>query len=433
MTNEERYRMLVAQSQGMQPGMMNQGIPINYDLVNQDLTGQRNRLQLQNQYARQMMDSSGESPELIRAGNVSVAGANPLTALAQALRGGAGAYLSYKTGKDQKALETQQGKIDAEKGRLAKSVRAREEMVSDRDYNLKVREQEMAEDELEAKKQGKGYFAKTLGSGGSGGFAPKRVPDQYGNDTFMIPDPTSPNGVRHVFADGETWTEERASKMREESKETTSMESFAKVDAKNIADAIPVARASIDNYAQTMLEYDVILKALEDGANTGPISDFFLNLQDPTLRLYGAQDRLAMEKIGQHTFGSLSEAEAAWLRRVSVNTKLGEETLKEDIELRREVVRRAIEAERYSMEMFSKGRRPDQEEIDRIKYEGFDWGGFRKKESARFASDEDLPTATPDQAEAAVAQNAPPKVGDVQDGFRFKGGDPADPKNWEEE
>jgi len=37
---------------------------------------------------------------------------------------------------------------------------------------------------------------------------------------------------------------------------------------------------------------------------------------------------------------------------------------------------------------------------------------------------------TPAPAPASSAVPAPPKIGEVRDGHRFQGGDPADPKNW---
>jgi hypothetical protein len=45
-------------------------------------------------------------------------------------------------------------------------------------------------------------------------------------------------------------------------------------------------------------------------------------------------------------------------------------------------------------------------------------------------------TAEAEQAapsSAATPQSSGPKAGDIEDGYRFKGGNPADPKSWEKQ
>jgi hypothetical protein len=53
---------------------------------------------------------------------------------------------------------------------------------------------------------------------------------------------------------------------------------------------------------------------------------------------------------------------------------------------------------------------------------------FTKPSTAAAATP--APTAAPGPAAAGAV--APPKIGDVVQGYKFKGGDPADPKNWEQ-
>jgi hypothetical protein len=50
-------------------------------------------------------------------------------------------------------------------------------------------------------------------------------------------------------------------------------------------------------------------------------------------------------------------------------------------------------------------------------------------ETYSYRSDRTTPAAP--TAPAAPAAPKPPAVGTVQDGYRFKGGNPADQKNWE--
>ena len=118
MTPEERYRLMTQN----QPGMVNQSAQ-DMETAARDLSAQNRRLAQQQARARQLMDSSTQSPGLIRAGNMVVAGANPLSAMAQAIRGGAGAYLSAKTGKAQAGLDQEQALIDAAAGRVAADER----------------------------------------------------------------------------------------------------------------------------------------------------------------------------------------------------------------------------------------------------------------------------------------------------------------------
>lgn len=99
-----------------------------------DFEAQQGRLSAQQAYARQLMDQAGQSPDLIRAGNVSVAGANPLSAMAQAIRGGTGAYLSMKTGEQQQALDAQEAAAQEAAGRAAWEQQQYERGIDQRDF-----------------------------------------------------------------------------------------------------------------------------------------------------------------------------------------------------------------------------------------------------------------------------------------------------------
>jgi hypothetical protein len=68
-------------------GMMTQSAPDNFGAAAQNFDAQRDQIQSQRDMAQQMALQAGKSPGLITAGNVSAAGASPMSALAQGLRG----------------------------------------------------------------------------------------------------------------------------------------------------------------------------------------------------------------------------------------------------------------------------------------------------------------------------------------------------------
>lgn len=135
MTEEERWR--AAYGNTASP-MMNQTAQ-DWEAQARNLESQQARLLRQQAAAQKMMDSSMGSPELIRAGNVSAAGANPLSAMAQAIRGGTGAYLNIKTAEQQKDVDAQQAEADAAAGRAAFEKEMYGRGTDTRDYLLEER------------------------------------------------------------------------------------------------------------------------------------------------------------------------------------------------------------------------------------------------------------------------------------------------------
>jgi len=104
-------------SAGMAPGT-SAAMP-DFAAAAQTFDGENERIAQQRLMAQQMTEQSFKSPELIRAGNVSVAGANPMTALAQALRAGTGAYGNMQAGKASEALAEKEAKRDTALGEVA--------------------------------------------------------------------------------------------------------------------------------------------------------------------------------------------------------------------------------------------------------------------------------------------------------------------------
>jgi hypothetical protein len=66
---------------------------------------------------------------------------------------------------------------------------------------------------------------------------------------------------------------------------------------------------------------------------------------------------------------------------------------------------------------------------DQAKTTGKTWADLA---ASWFAGNKAQAAPTPAPTAAPGGATAPPKIGDVVQGYKFKGGDPADPKNWEQ-
>jgi len=158
---EEQKRMM-AQSM---PGFVSQSIPGDRQQANRDFTAQEARIAQQQAMAKQMMEQAGQAPEMIRAGNVSVAGANPLTALASAIRGGTGAYLQKEANQGLNDLQRGYGERSAAASRVEADDLARERYIQDQEIARQARNDsyQRAQDAEKAKWE-KYKFSKTLGA-----------------------------------------------------------------------------------------------------------------------------------------------------------------------------------------------------------------------------------------------------------------------------
>ena len=108
------------------------------------------------------------------------------------------------------------------------------------------------------------------------------------------------------------------------------------------------------------------LDAIRAGARTGPIISRTPTLSPATVKLEQAVGRLAMDKIAEHTFGSLSEAEAQWLRNVSIDLRQDEDIIEAELVHAIEALERLQDANEYETSALAAGLEPDKEVIDEI-------------------------------------------------------------------
>lgn len=134
MTPEEQMRMSMAIQRAIgageqpPPGMISQSAvtPEMAAMAQQDFSAAQSRLAQQQRMAEMLMGRSQDVPQGVQAGNVYVAGANPMTALAQALSGYQAGRTLKQVNEGYDDLEGRMGEAAAAKGRVAAVQDARE-------------------------------------------------------------------------------------------------------------------------------------------------------------------------------------------------------------------------------------------------------------------------------------------------------------------
>ena len=92
---------------------------------------------------------------------------------------------------------------------------------------------------------------------------------------------------------------------------------------------IPTIRASIGNLNQA-------ISAIDDGANTGELTRFLPSINEATILLEQAGNRLGLDVLNSATFGALSEAELRLALQTGLDFRLSPEELRRDLVRRRD-------------------------------------------------------------------------------------------------
>lgn len=209
------------------------------------------------------------------------------------------------------------------------------------------------------------------GGGSGGGYRSGAIKkDGYGNAVRGGAD-----GIE--FADGTPWSVEDAyaRKMQRGTAETSVEGDIkgAKARAAKGAERLADLTTDFDKTQAAMGQINRAINALGSGAETGPIASRLPSLRSSTIELESAQDDLAMEKISSHTFGSLSEAEAQWLRRVAIPDRMDEADLQPYLEWVRTGMERIQDANEYRKQRLTAGEDVVPAEVKRIlSQDGFD-------------------------------------------------------------
>ncbi len=227
------------------------------------------------------------------------------------------------------------------------------------------------------------------GAGGTGRDYVTKIDDGRGNEVLMRVNPYDPNSVPQFMLPGEdgknSWTEDKAAAFAAVRAETEATKA-GKVKGAEALAANNVARMQeiedgLNGMERTAVLYGQAMDAMLEGAKTGYIEG---NKWSPTISsasiiLQNVQDQLGLEKIGEYTFGSLSEAEGQWVRDSSIPKTLSEEQIIPWIQHKYESQMRAIQAEKFELKYRRKYHEsPRREYIDQIlKRDGFEFGAAK--------------------------------------------------------
>jgi len=263
--------------------------------------------------------------------------------------------------------------LDAEKNAVlqAKIEQERSDRAEERDWEVEDLDANIASRERVAESR--------AGAFGGGRDYVTKITDHSGNEILTRVDPYDPNSVPQFLMIGEDgkneWTSDKAAasasiassvaagKAREKEQGISGVKSNQKrIDGLNAE--IPAIQKQVGSY------YEAI-HAVASGANTGPFAGRMPSFRDASVWLDNIQQELGLAKIGEYTFGSLSEAEGRWVRESSIPQNMKEEFLSEFLLRKAESAKRLLKArqfERSYREQFNK--RPKDGMVDKILYEG---------------------------------------------------------------
>lgn len=194
--------------------------------------------------------------------------------------------------------------------------------------------------------------------------------DPYGNDVITIFDKNVGEEQIASFGDGTPYTPELAAERGGQRAAQKGAEAGAKEDVKIDLQAAETAGEKLKSLHALQAQMKKGLQAFDEGAETGPISQYLPSVRASTIKLENVVDNLALSDIGNYSFGALSEAEGNWLRAANLPMGLNEDEGRAWLQKRYEATQRMIRSTTYEQDMRAAGHKPDRKVIDQILYNG---------------------------------------------------------------
>jgi hypothetical protein len=180
-------------------GMITQSAPDNQAIANQQFGAQNSQIERQRDMAEQMALMAGKSPGLITAGNVSAAGASPMSALAQGLRG-------YQSGRqsrlaDEGTARVREGEAAAAQAQGALDRQAAADEAAQQGLENQFKRDQLAQAQNIATQGDKNSLTRTREQITAKAAAAKLLREQSNSERDAIPmtDPSNPDdGSKNV-------------------------------------------------------------------------------------------------------------------------------------------------------------------------------------------------------------------------------------------
>ena len=205
----------------------------------------------------------------------------------------------------------------------------------------------------------------TRGSGSN--YQAIRDEDAFGNTVVTSFNKGDSTFGQRTFVDGEPWSEDEAKRRGGQRAGQEKIETRATEEGKQEIKGAGEASEKIASMKGTLRSYEDALEAYNAGAETGRISSMFPTFTEATKNLETAKDEIALTKIADYTFGSLSEAEGQWLKDVAIPLQLDEDDGKKWVERKKRGLQVAIAAETYIEDQLRAGKPVDRVVVDAIK------------------------------------------------------------------
>jgi len=170
------------------------------------------------------------------------------------------------------------------------------------------------------------------------------------------------------------------------------------------AGQIKTAVETIPKISRNINNLDEVVRLIEqEGAVTGPVVGLFPSFRTSSVELENLQKELGLDVIGAVTFGALSKGELDLALSKALPTQLKGPQLVD-------WAKRKKNAQEKLRDYF-------QQQINYLSQPGNTVAGWFQQQS-------EVSRGT---------QQETPKIGEIQDGYVFIGGDPADPKSWKKQ
>ena len=385
---EEEEEMLRAAA--AKQGMISQSAlsPEVLALANKEYGGQQRAIDTQKALAAKMMGAKGKQGHMM--GNV-YAGPTWADSLANVGEKLVGGYQMKKAREADATLEEERASALESKGALTEAVKQEEReyqagvltsqneverlrtgesvdlVNADGDTKQAVEIEGQLFEQDRVTPVGEGWITKPKITRGSGSqYSVTKGKDKHGNDVWFTFDKSTGANSPSQFIDGSEYNAQDAAVRGQCIADQAAAEATATGVADADVDQVVYSAELQQTYGDLTSKYDRALELLDEGAETGPISQYTPTFRGTTKELETLRDETALDLLSENTFGSLSTAEGNWLKGVAIPTGLDGPELKTWLTTKRNESSSRAKVEAYKEKQARAGKPADQKHIQKL-------------------------------------------------------------------